>query len=120
MYYGLNLSKVLTLTEGLQDFMCLLLVYCSQACLKSLQGAKNDRCKYRKYSEMQTSTFVTTNPTSFTFIGSISKVSLSKVPSENVIIQKYRKLHVSGERPITDDLEAILDVGDIPKLTGVK
>lgn len=45
---------------------------------------------------------------------------LSRIPMDNVIIQKYKKLPLSGETPIHDDLKAILDVGDIAKRVGVK
>ncbi|CAH1436211.1 unnamed protein product [Lactuca virosa] len=45
---------------------------------------------------------------------------LSWVPSNNVKIRKYKKIPISGERQIPDDLKDILDVGDIPKRIGVK
>lgn len=45
---------------------------------------------------------------------------LSRVPLENVVILKCRKIHDSGERPIPDDLKAILDVGNNPKWIGVR
>lgn len=42
------------------------------------------------------------------------------VPSSNFIIEKYRKILAFGQRPIPDDLKAILDAGDISKRIGVK
>lgn len=70
--------------------------------------------------KMQKSTFGNTNPKLLTFTGFIQEFMISRVPSDNVIIRKYKNILASSERPIPDVLKDILDVGNIPKRTGVK
>lgn len=45
---------------------------------------------------------------------------LFRVPSNNVKIRKYKKIPISIERPIPDNLKDILGAGDIPKRAAVK
>lgn len=73
-----------------------------------------------KIPKMQTFAVATMDPKHFTFIGSSMEMILSRLPLENVIIQKYKNIHISGERPIPDNFKACLDAGDISKRTGVK
>lgn len=46
----------------------------------------------------QTSSFMISDPTKFSFFGSIPNVMLDRVPSDNAIVNEYRKLPVSGAR----------------------
>lgn len=58
---------------------------------------------------LQPTTFVTYDPRNFQFIGSIPEEILVKVPKDNVIVTKYRKLPLSGVCLILDDLQTLLD-----------
>lgn len=73
-----------------------------------------------KFPMMQTTTFVTTDPQNFDFVGSIPKTMMEKVLWNNAIIRAYRKLFVSGVRELPIELSKIIEVGDLPKRGGKK
>lgn len=58
--------------------------------------------------------FVISDLTKFTFFGSIPEVMLEKVPSNSVIVNRHRKKHVSGARPMPDDLQKATDEANKP------
>ena len=49
------------------------------------------------------------DPTNFTFVGSILEAMLGKVPSENVIVNEYHQHPASGARLIPDDLRKAIE-----------
>lgn len=69
---------------------------------------------------MQTTTFVTTDPRNFDFVGSILEAIMEKVHLNNAIIRTYHKLPASGVQDIHTDLKKIIEVGDLPKRGGKK
>lgn len=67
---------------------------------------------------LQLTTFVMSGPKNFTFIGSIPKEMLVKVPNDNVIVYEYQKLSSSVVRPMLDDLRRLIDEGNKLKWGG--
>ena len=67
---------------------------------------------------LHTSLFMMSDPENFTFVGTIQEVMLVKVPSDNVIVNEYRKLPLSSVRPITDKLQKLIEEGTKPKRGG--
>ncbi|CAI9281963.1 unnamed protein product [Lactuca saligna] len=62
---------------------------------------------------MNVGTFVTTDGTIFSHIGSILEAMLAKVPSNTEFINMYRPIPKFGEGNIPTSLQAVLDVGAI-------
>lgn len=44
------------------------------------------------------------DPSKFTFVGSILEELLAKVPAYNFIVNEYQKLPPSGARPMTEEM----------------
>ncbi|CAH1421347.1 unnamed protein product [Lactuca virosa] len=61
--------------------------------------------------KMNVGTFLTTDDTNFSHIGSVMEVILAKVPSNNEIIKLYKFIPKFDERGIPTSLQTILDVG---------
>ena len=53
---------------------------------------------------LQTLTIMMSDPSKFTFVGSIPKVMFAKVLQDNVIVNEYQKLPPSGARPMTEEM----------------
>lgn len=69
-------------------------------------------------STLQTSMFVTSGTWNFSFIGSIPKELLVKVPSDNAIMNTNRNFPSSGVRPLPDELRRLIYKGNKPKRGG--
>lgn len=67
---------------------------------------------------LQTSSFVTFDPTKFSFVGSIPEAMLLNDPTDNVIVNEYRKLRVFGVRPMPEDLKKAIEEGAKAKMGG--
>lgn len=53
---------------------------------------------------LQNSMFMMSDPRNFAFVGTILEEMLLKVPSDNMIVNEYRKIPSSGVHPIMDEL----------------
>lgn len=67
---------------------------------------------------LQTSSFVTFDPTKFSFVGYILEAMWLNVPTDNVIVNEYQKLPASGVRPVTEDLDKAIAEGTKAKRGG--
>lgn len=67
---------------------------------------------------LHTSLFMMSDPWNFTFVGTISKVILVKVPSDNAIMNEHRKQPSPGFRPISDELQNLIEEDTKPKRGG--
>lgn len=67
---------------------------------------------------VQTSTFMMYDPKKFNFVGSVLKVMLGKVPSDNAIVNKYRKQPTSGVCPKSCELRKAIKEGNKTKRGG--
>lgn len=87
-----------------RDLLCLLLVNSGQSYLGPLQSQTDAGFCYGCYSDTPNDYVCDVRPNNFTFIGSILKEMLVKVPHDNVIVNEYQNLPSSGVRPMPDDL----------------
>lgn len=53
--------------------------------------------------------FMVSYPTKFSFIGSISKGMVLNVPSDNLVVDDYRKKPASGVHPMPEDIQKAID-----------
>lgn len=65
-----------------------------------------------------TSNFIVSDPTKFSFIGSLPEAMLNYVPTDNELINEYQKKHVSGPFPLTHEMQKALEEVNKPKKGG--
>ena len=62
--------------------------------------------------------FIVSDPTNFTFVGSLLEAMLNCIPIDNKLINKYRKTPASGPRPLTPQMQKALEEANKPKKGG--
>lgn len=66
-------------------------------------------------STFHTTGIIVADNSKFSFIGSIPEAMFRDIPVSNNILEGYRKITPSGFRPVTPEMQAIIDEADKPK-----